>query len=67
MVQYVNTLLMRRRPSLLYHLFLFIQRVLGPIPDRWLDLLGLSGEAAVPQWLFTNWTLVRQHTTKQVP
>jgi hypothetical protein len=47
--------------------FLFIQRVLGPIPDRWLDLLALSGEAAVPQWLFTNWTLVRQHTSKQVP
>jgi hypothetical protein len=44
-----------------------IQRVLGPIPDRWLDLLGLSGEASVPQWLFTNWTLVRQHTSKQVP
>jgi hypothetical protein len=44
-----------------------IQRVLGPIPDRWLDLLGLSGEAAVSQWLFTNWTLVRQHTSKQVP
>jgi hypothetical protein len=44
-----------------------MQRVLGPVPDRWLDLLGLSGEAAVPQWLFTNWTLMRQHTSKQVP
>jgi hypothetical protein len=45
---------------------LLLQRIAAQFPARWLDLMGMHGAERVPQWLFANWTLIRQHDDKQV-
>lgn len=43
-----------------------LQTVAEGIPASWLGLMGVSEAPRVPSWLFTNGTLVRAHTEKQV-